>query len=417
MDGARPLPRLRLAAIDLFPVEERGRQLFCLRDRTEPEALPLILSEGALLLASLLDGTRTFEGVRAAFLLQTGSPLVDHELTSFLTRLERANLLESDRYRERLEQRVRSFREQRERPASHAGGAYPGTARELKPFLDRFFSADEGPGSLPGPSNGRGVRALIAPHIDLHRGGPTYAWTYKALAEREPAELYVLLGTCHTPMSSALAATRKPYATPLGPAPADLAFLDALERLYPGDLYQDELSHRTEHSLEFQAVYLRYLNRVGESEGAAVVPLLCGSLHERVPEGGEPTASSEVMTALAALRDALSQCGRRVCLVAGADLAHIGPQFGDATPVTPDVLESVGSRDEEMLEIICRGEADEFYRQVMEDGDARRICGLAPIYYLLALAEPARGQLLKYSQWVDEQGRGSVTYAGVLFEE
>jgi hypothetical protein len=53
----------------------------------------------------------------------------------------------------------------------------------------------------------------------------------------------------------------------------------------------------------------------------------------------------------------------------------------------------------------------------MLDADARRICGLAPMYYLLALLGPAQGRLLKYSQWVDPRGQGAVTYAGVLFDE
>jgi hypothetical protein len=53
----------------------------------------------------------------------------------------------------------------------------------------------------------------------------------------------------------------------------------------------------------------------------------------------------------------------------------------------------------------------------MAVGDARRICGLAPIYYLLSLLGPCRGQLLRYSQWVDRGGQGAVTFAGVIFDE
>jgi hypothetical protein len=45
------------------------------------------------------------------------------------------------------------------------------------------------------------------------------------------------------------------------------------------------------------------------------------------------------------------------------------------------------------------------------------VCGLAPIYYLLSLIGPTEGRLLKYTQWVDPQGQGSVTFAGVIFEE
>jgi predicted class III extradiol MEMO1 family dioxygenase len=103
-------------------------------------------------------------------------------------------------------------------------------------------------------------------------------------------------------------------------------------------------------------------------------------------------------------------------LVAGADLAHVGPQFGDQRPVGRAFSEAVGRDDLEMLEIVGRGDAEGFYRQVMRDRDARRICGLAPIYYLLSLVGPAEGRLIKYSQWIDHTGHGAVTYAGVIFE-
>ena len=56
------------------------------------------------------------------------------------------------------------------------------------------------------------------------------------------------------------------------------------------------------------------------------------------------------------------------------------------------------------------------FAEVMADNDARRICGLSPIYYLLSLLGPSRGKLLKYSQWADRAGQGSVTYAGVIFD-
>ncbi len=40
-------------------------------------------------------------------------------------------------------------------------------------------------------------KAIVAPHIDFHRGGPAYAWAYKSLVESAGADLYILLGTSH----------------------------------------------------------------------------------------------------------------------------------------------------------------------------------------------------------------------------
>ena len=102
-------------------------------------------------------------------------------------------------------------------------------------------------------------------------------------------------------------------------------------------------------------------------------------------------------------------------MIAGADLAHVGPQFGDSYPLSTTDLACVAVADREMLAITCSGDADAFYQQVMRDDDARRICGLAPIYLLLATLGSARGELLRYARWADPAGHGSVTYAAVVF--
>jgi len=58
-----------------------------------------------------------------------------------------------------------------------------------------------------------------------------------------------------------------------------------------------------------------------------------------------------------------------------------------------------------------------YYAQVMRDRDARRICGLTPIYLLTALmqAEQRHGELLCYTQWVDADQSSSVTFASAAF--
>jgi predicted class III extradiol MEMO1 family dioxygenase len=70
-----------------------------------------------------------------------------------------------------------------------------------------------------------------------------------------------------------------------------------------------------------------------------------------------------------------------------------------------------------MMELVLAPDAEGYYAQVMRDQDARRICGLTPIYLLTALmeSEQRRGQLLKYTQWVDTDLSSSVTFASAVF--
>src|SRR4029453_15459815 len=86
------------------------------------------------------------------------------------------------------------------RPAAPAGGAYAGDAAGLTEQIDGFFVHGDGPGAPVAPAGSGKLRGLLAPHIDFHRGGPTYAWAYRALAEHSNADLFVILGTCHAGM-------------------------------------------------------------------------------------------------------------------------------------------------------------------------------------------------------------------------
>ena len=104
-----------------------------------------------------------------------------------------------------------------------------------------------------------------------------------------------------------------------------------------------------------------------------------------------------------------------LCLVASADLAHVGPQFGHRETVTPGSLAEVRAKDEGMLGHVANLLGEEFYRFILQEGDRRNICGLPPIYALLHLMDAQNGEVLHYQQWSDPQGQGAVTFASMAF--
>jgi AmmeMemoRadiSam system protein B len=408
-------PRLR--AVELFPIQDRGRRALVLRDPADPNITPLVVSDSAADVLVLLDGQRTIAELSSAPLLR-GATITEPQLRQFLTRLDESGFLEGPRAQDRFERRRAAFLAEPARPAIHAGGAYPGETDELRRTLARGYVHTDGPGAVASERKAATphLRGVIAPHVDIHRGAPTYSWAYKALAEARPADLYVILGTSHTPVPGHFAATRKAYATPLGDVPTDADFLQRFGQLSGGDLYAGEFSHAAEHSIEFQAVYLRSLGLAGAG-GAAIVPILCDSLHSMVPYGRSPRDEAIVTDVLAALRQAMAEDGRSITLIAAVDLAHIGPRFGDQWSVDLAHQTRVGQADRETLDRALAPDADAYYAQVMRDRDARRICGLTPIYLLTALmqAEQRPGELLRYTQWVDTDHSSSVTFASAVF--
>ena len=182
------------------------------------------------------------------------------------------------------------------------------------------------------------------------------------------------------------------------------------------DLFAGEFSHSGEHSIEFQAVYLRSLGLAGDG-AAPIVPILCDSLHSIVPYGRSPRDVELVSGFVSALQRTMAQDERRITLIAAVDLAHIGPRFGDDWAVDAAHRADVGTADRELLSLVTAADALGYYAHVMRDRDARRICGFTPIYLLTALmqAEQRRGEVLRYTQWVDRDLSSSVTFCSAVF--
>jgi AmmeMemoRadiSam system protein B len=277
--------------------------------------------------------------------------------------------------------------------------------------MDAFFIPPAGPGPIAAAAKSARVRGVIAPHIDFHRGGPAYAWAYRDVAERCDADLFVVFGTCHAGLREPFALTRKDYETPFGAARTDRDFVEALTARAVHDCFASELSHRNEHSIEFQAVFLRYL--FGARRDFTIAPVLASFAHEALARGQRPEDDPAVARFLDAVADVAASQRRRVAFVAGADLAHVGPRFGDPEAVSPAELARIESEDRAMLEPVARGDAKGFFASIESDGDRRRICGFSPIYALLRCLEGARGDVRHYGQWPDPQA--VVTHASVVF--
>jgi MEMO1 family protein len=420
---SEPAPRLR--RVEAFPVEHEGRECIALRDPAGYTPAIALLHGPLLDLVSLFDGEHTIADIQESVMRRHGQLVERRQIEQIVETLDAQGFLDSPGFAERRAAIDAGFLAAPARPATHAGSAYAGEGSELRAMIDGFFTPPDGPGAIvehaaPRPE-GRGaterrgapeVRAVIAPHIDFHRGGPAYAWAYRELAERSQADLFVIFGTCHAGMEHPFALTRKDYASPLGEAPVDRDFVEALAARARQDCFGSELAHRMEHSIEFQAVFLRYL--YASRRNVTIVPVLASFAHEAMLSGRRPDDDPRVPRFLEAMAETIAASGRRVALIAGADLAHMGPRFGDPEPITPVELEQIKRADGEMLETVAAGDPAAFFESVARDDDRRRICGFSPIYATLRILGGAAGEVKRYGQWPDPNG--VVTFASVVLE-
>jgi AmmeMemoRadiSam system protein B len=415
-----PLPPLR-ARLEAVPAVEDGQPVFVLRDLEELTDKPLALSGGGMMLISLLDGRRTAAQVRDLFLKNTGHALELPVILDLVGALEKEGYLETPAVAAKRKKSLEDFRASGRRPAVFAGPSYPAEPLALAGALGKFFKAENGPGKeKAADALGPPPVGLVAPHIDFGRGGPAYAWAYQALSERRPPDVIVALGVAHVSPDSPWTFTPKKYETPFGAMELDDALYNDLAGKVWYEPRADEWVHKNEHSLEFQAVWLRYLWR---EKTPPWVPILVSSFERFSPT----EAPSKIPTIEKALKDfgavvrAHQAKGRRVMVLCGIDLAHVGMRFGDELEITPELEKKIEGEDRKSLVDALALDADGFYKSVVADEHWRKVCGLSALYTGLRLIKELEGggarpgRLLTYGQAPDPAG-GVVSFASALFD-
>jgi AmmeMemoRadiSam system protein B len=354
---------------------------------------------------ALLDGERSVEflAMQAA---RAGRSFSEEEFLEVIEVLDREYFLDSPRFQNYREEADREYNMSMIRPAAHAGVSYPEDPEELRAMFDRFLNLDKSDAQ----TRLKPV-AVVAPHIDFRVGGESYGPAYNALRHSD-ADTFVIFGTSHKMSYDSYMISQKDFQTPLGVVPTDRELIEKFRSMLPFELTRDEAAHRREHSIEFQAVFLRH---IFPDRNIRIVPILTGSLYEYVEMAtGEARDDAKLNALYGTLGKAAEELGRKVCYIAGADLCHIGRKFGDDFEARR-ILEEVRDFDYSILEQASRPDPDGFLRELARVKNRYRVCGVAPIYAALRSARPATGEVLCYSQWDEHERDSAVTFASVVY--
>jgi hypothetical protein len=393
-------PRLR--SLDSIVVPEGASRVVVLRDTEGIAPGPVTLSLEAARIASRFDGRRSLERVAREAAVDVAW------VEQLVAELDAALLLDTPAFRARRAEVVRAFGAAKTRPAAHAGGAYDDDPVALRRYIDRACL-----GAAPARARPGKLRGLIAPHMDLWRAAVGYGHAYRAVADglADEVDTFFLLGTSHAAMARPFAVCDKAFDTPLGALEPDSAAIDELARASHFDVHADAYLHKGEHSLEFQAVFLAHA--LG-GRRARIVPVLCG-LGEVQLTRRDPARDAAAESFLEALGDLARRYGDRAVVVAGADLAHVGPRFGDPRPLDPRARRALADTDGASIDRVVEGDARGFFHDVTADLHVRRVCGVGPVYTALRALGGTAGELLHYDQCVDPQEGSVVTHASIAF--
>lgn len=404
-------PKLR--SIDVFPCESSGQKVIGLRDPSRLDDKVLLVSYPVFFVMSLFDGTRSLLDIKTEYMRKFGEILYAERLEEIIQYLDDHYLLDNERFKSYCRKLEEEFTAAHLRKAVFAGTGYAADPQKLIEQIEGFFTAPRGPGAPGAARTGEPLKGLIAPHIDFQRGGTCYAWPYKALLELPPPDLFIVLGTVHVPTKNPFVLTRKNFETPLGTVPSETALIASLEKKLPFDPFKDEIVHKTEHTIEFQLLFLNYCFH--DKVPFKIIPILCSSFHDAITEGISPLDKPYFHAFINALRETVEASPYQTCFIASADLAHCGIRFGDASPPTSDFLRNLEREDRALLSSVEEMDGEAFYRSVQRDKDRRNICGLPPIYTLLSVLDADKGRLLDYQQSVEPGGGSVVSYASLVF--
>ncbi len=404
------LPKLN--PIEAFPVEYEGQELICLRDPYNVSDRILYVSPETLYILGMFDGEHSVSDVQKEIQDKFGQHVNSEDIESLIDQMDEALFLDSEKFADFKANLESSFNDSPMRAPNHAGLSYPEDPGELREWIAGFLNSAEE--SKPYEGAQRNVKGIISPHIDFSRGGKSYALAYRELLQDSGADTYIIFGTSHyAEVDNPYILTRKYFDTPLGRAQTDTEIVDRISDSCPWDVFQGEISHRTEHSIEFQVAFLQYfLNKETEFK---IVPILCNSFHRLIEQGKSPNEDERIELFLSRVKDIIAELGDRSFIIAGADMAHVGPKFGDPEEVNDGTLNIIKERDLLSLEHCENLDAEGFYRSVEQEKDWRKICGLSPIYSLLSTAGVSSGKILDYDQALEPDTGSVVSFASAAF--
>src|SRR3954449_4794618 len=192
--AARPEPRMT-AALDRPRVrpglaaarDGRDPHVIILWDELRLTRQPLRLSPREFTWVQMFDGQQSLRDIQAEAMRQAGGSLLPIDVLKGLgERLDAARVLDSPRFQALFDDPVRE---------PSCIGCYEAEPDALRRQLERLFTGTKGPGLPSVMANGKAhpvkkgavkpgaLRAALVPHIDYARGGTTYGWGFKEIAE------------------------------------------------------------------------------------------------------------------------------------------------------------------------------------------------------------------------------------------
>jgi len=284
-----------------------------------------------------------------------------------------------------------------------AGQFYEGSFDGLDKQIRNCFEGKLGPAALPtGKRKGR-IFGAIVPHAGYEFSGQAAAWAYKAIAEAEQPDLFVIVGVNHRGIGKEIALSLADFSTPLGIVKNDKEFAKAIIKKAKANNkidIQDEKAHIFEHSIEVQLPFLLFTTK-----NLKFVPIIISNYSYGLCEMLAKT-----------IADVAKQLRKKICLIASSDFTHYGYSYG-FIPFSENVKENLYKLDDGAIDKIKDLDAKSF----IDYAQNTTICGAGAIATAIETCKALgskKAELLKYytSGDIVKDYSSAVGYAAIIFK-
>ncbi len=244
-----------------------------------------------------------------------------------------------------------------------AGLFYEKNINSLNKQIEECFKDKRGPGNFPSKRSKK-IFAVISPHAGYIYSGAAMAHAYRAVAEAEFADTYVIVGTDHTGIGNSVCLDD--FETPFGIVKVDK---DYCKQLLENGFNQDKMIH--EHSIEVQLPFLQFVSK-DNLRNLRIVPAVVNSL-VRFPE-----------------------TDKKVIFISSSDFTHYGINYG-YTPFLFNKKEQMYDLDNKAISFIKSLNAKGLLEYINKTG--ANICGYNSLASVVSYCKEhgaKKATLLKY---------------------
>lgn len=275
----------------------------------------------------------------------------------------------------------------------YAGVLYPKTENTLRRAIEEAYEHEKGPGALPTEARSEPVKGILAPHSAITLSGPCTAWSYKALAESPPADVYII--AAYNLGQNASGAGMRTYSMPFGEIRVDQKLCQALtakKHIRFADNF-----HEHDHAIEVQLPWLQHAIK----PNVKILPLLLAD-------------DVDLKELAVDLKETLLDQGKKAKLILSAEFTHHGPAY-TFLPFDPPVNKHVYEYDAKALSHLTNLDLQGFL-----DFCASGPCSIdavKPLEFAFHFLKPNKILVEQYYTSADVTGdeKNIAAYASILF--